>query len=87
MLRPYLEVEMFKKCTVLWHEAHVEVKLSKTAGPKPPVSSLHDETKQAVVARSTSRNQNLSKTDGVGPCLEDEMLKSARSYGAKRVAK
>ena len=27
--RTLLEVEMMKKCTALWHEAHVEVKMHK----------------------------------------------------------
>ena len=30
MLGPLLEVEMSKKCTPLWHEAHFEVKMHKT---------------------------------------------------------
>ena len=32
MLGPLLEVEMSKKCTPLWREAHFEVKMSKTPG-------------------------------------------------------
>ena len=31
-LRPFLEVEMSKKCTPLWREAHVQVKSVKTRG-------------------------------------------------------
>ena len=30
---PLLEVEMSKKCTPLWHEEHVEVKMYKTPQP------------------------------------------------------
>ena len=30
MLGPLLEVEMSKKCTPLWREAHFEVKMYKT---------------------------------------------------------
>ena len=30
MVGPLLEVEMLKKCTPLWHEAHFEVKMYKT---------------------------------------------------------
>ena len=30
MLGPLLEVEMSKKCTPLWREAHIEVKMYKT---------------------------------------------------------
>jgi hypothetical protein len=29
MFGPLLEVEMWKKCTPLWHEAHFEVKMYK----------------------------------------------------------
>ena len=32
MLRPPLEVQMSKKCTPLWREAHFEVKMYKTLG-------------------------------------------------------
>ena len=32
MFGPLLEVEMSKKCTPLWHEAHFEVKMYKTPG-------------------------------------------------------
>ena len=32
MLRPLLEVQMSKKCTPLWREAHFEVKMYKTLG-------------------------------------------------------
>ena len=32
---PFLEVEMLKKCTPLWREAHFESKALKTAGPGP----------------------------------------------------
>ena len=33
ILGPLLEVEMSKKCTPLWREAHFEVKMYKTPGP------------------------------------------------------
>ena len=32
MFGPLLEVEMFKKCTLLWREAHFEVKMLKARG-------------------------------------------------------
>ena len=35
MLGPLLEVEMSKKCTMLWREAHFEVKMFKTPGFEP----------------------------------------------------
>ena len=32
MLVPLLEVDMSKKCTLLWHEAHFQVKSAKNTG-------------------------------------------------------
>ena len=45
-LGPLLEVEMSKKCTPLWREAHLEVKMLKTLGVRTTfggsdVASLH----------------------------------------------
>ena len=46
MFAPLLEVEMSKKCTLLWREAHLEVKMYKTLGVwttfgASDVASLH----------------------------------------------
>ena len=50
MVGPLLEVEMSKKCTPLWREAHFQVKmLCRT---------------NAVVARSTFPSQNVKNTRG-----------------------
>ena len=49
MLRPLLEVEMSKKCTPLWREAHFQVKMYKV---------------HAVVARSTFPSQKCQKLRG-----------------------
>jgi len=35
MLGPLLEVEMSKKCTLLWREAHFQVKMFKKKGFGP----------------------------------------------------
>ena len=35
MFAPLLEVQMSKKCTPLWREAHFEVKMYKTLGVGP----------------------------------------------------
>ena len=48
-----LEVEMSKKCTPLWREAHVEVKMLKTLGVRATFGSSDLEKVHAVVARST----------------------------------
>jgi len=50
---PLLEVEMSKKCTPLWREAHLEVKMCKTLGVRTTFGSSDLEKVRAVVARST----------------------------------
>ena len=55
---PLLEVEMSKKCTPWWREAHFQVKMYKTFGGSD-VEKVH-----AVVARSTFRSQNVQNTRG-----------------------
>ena len=64
MLGPLLEVEMSKKCTPLWPEAHFEVKMLKTPGVRTTFGSWDVETVHAVVARSTFRSQNVKNTRG-----------------------
>ena len=48
-----LEVEMWKKCTPLWREAHLEVKSGKTPQRRTTFGSADVEKVHAVVARST----------------------------------
>ena len=58
---PLLEVEMSKKCTPLWREAHFEVKSAKS---RATVGSWDVEKVHAVVARSTFRSQKCKKLRG-----------------------
>ena len=53
MLGPLLEVEMSKKCTPLWREAHFEVKMYKTHHSRTTFGSWDVEKVHAVVAWST----------------------------------
>ena len=62
MLGPLLEVEMLKKCTPLWHEAHFEVKMYKTHHSRTTFGSWDVEKVHAVVARSTFWSQNVQNT-------------------------
>ena len=55
--RPLLEVEMSKKCTPLWHEAHFQVKSVKSWGDRTTFGSWD-------VAKS-----KVSKTGGFEPFL------------------
>ena len=54
---PLLEVEMSKKCTPLWREAHFEVKMYKTHQCRTTFGSCDVEKVHAVVARSTFPSQ------------------------------
>ena len=52
MLGPLLEVEMSKKCTPLWREAHFQVKMYKTLQCRSTFGRWHVEKVDAAVARS-----------------------------------
>ena len=54
---PLLEVEMLKKCTPLWREAHLQVKMYKTHQVRTTFVRCDVEKVHAVVARSTFRSQ------------------------------
>ena len=71
----HLEVEMSKKCTPLWREAHFQVKMYKTLGVRTTFGSWDVEKVHAVVARSTFSSQNVYKPLGFGPLFEVEMSK------------
>ena len=59
-----LEVEMWKKCTPLWREAHFQVKMYKTHHFRTTFGSWDVKKVHAVVARSTFRSQNVKNTRG-----------------------
>ena len=84
---PLLEVEMSKKCTPLWREAHFEVKMYKTHQCRTTFGSSDVEKVHAVVARSTFRSQNVQNT----PCSDHfwkfRCRKSAPRCGAKHISK
>ena len=56
-LGPLLEVEMSKKCTPLWREAHFEVKSVKNWRSRTTFGGSDVEKVHAVVARSTFSSQ------------------------------
>ena len=64
MVGPLLEVEMSKKCTPLWREAHFQVKMYKTLGVRTTFGGSDVEKVHAIVARSTFRSQNVKNTRG-----------------------
>ena len=59
-----LEVEMLKKCTLLWCEAHFQVKMYKAHQLWRTFASWDSEKVHAVVARSTCRSQKWKKLNG-----------------------
>ena len=61
---PLLAVEMLKKRTPLWREAHFEVKMLKTPGVRTTFGGSDVEKVHAVVARSTFRSKNVQNTRG-----------------------
>ena len=61
---PLLAVEMSKKCTPLWGEAHFEVKMLKTLGVRTTFGNSDVEKVHAVVAWSTFWSQNVKTTRG-----------------------
>ena len=64
MLGPLLEVQMSKKCTPLWREAHFEVNMYKTLHVRATFGGSDVEKVHAVVARSTFRSENVQNTRG-----------------------
>ena len=84
---PLLEVEMSKKCTPLWREAHFQVKRYKTPGVRTTFGSCDVEKVHAVVARSTFPSQNVQNTPGPDHFWQLRCWKSARRCGAKHISK
>ena len=84
---PLLEVEMSKKCTPLWREAHFQVKMYKTHQVRTTFGSWDVEKVHAVVARSTFRSQNVQNTTCSRHFWKFRSRKSARRCGAKHISK
>ena len=82
---PLLEVQMSKKCTPLWREAHFEVKMFKTPQCRTTFGSSDVEKVHAVVARSTFRSQNVQNTPWSEHFWKLRCRKSARRCGAKHI--
>ena len=84
---PLLEVEMLKKCTPLWREAHFQVKMYKTHHSRTTFGSWDVEKVHAVVARSTFPSQNVQNTSVSDHFWKLRCRKSARRCGAKHISK
>ena len=87
MFGPLLEVEMSKKGTLLWPEAHFEVKMYKTHHVWTTFGSCDVEKVHAVVARSTFPSQNVQNTPFSDHFWKLRCRKSARRCGTKHISK
>ena len=88
---PLLEVEMSKKCTPLWREAHFQVKMYKNTSASDHFLKFRcRKSARRCGAKHISKSKVL-KTDGLGQLLEVQMSKkcrkSARRCGAKHISK
>ena len=83
---PLLAVEMSKKCTPLWREAHFQVKMHKTHQVRTTFGSW-DVEKVHAVARSAFRSQNAQNTSASDHFWKLRCRKSARRCGAKHISK
>ena len=84
---PLLEVEMSKKCTPLWREAHFQVEMYKTPQRRTTFGSWDVKKVHAVVARSTFRSENVQNTPRSDHFWKLRCRKSARRCGAKHISK
>ena len=87
MFAPLLEVQMSKKCTPLWREAHFEVNMYKTHHSRTTFGSWDVEKVHAVVAQSTFRSENVQNTTCSRHFWRFRCRKSARRCGAKHISK
>ena len=76
-----------KKCTPLWREAHLQVKMYKTHHARTTFGSWDVEKVHAVVARSTFRSQNVQSTPGSDHFWKLRCRKSACRCGTKHISK
>ena len=78
---PLSEVAMSKKCTLLWREAHFQLKVCKTHHSGTTFGSCDVEKVHAVISKSKCTKHTILE-----PLLEVAMSKSARSCGAKHIS-
>ena len=76
-----------KKCTPLWREAHLQVKMYKTPGSRSTFGSWDVEKVHAVVARSTFRSQNVQSKPFSDHSWKLRCWKSGRRCGAKHISR
>ena len=87
MFGPLLEVEMSKKCTPLWREAHFEVKMYKAHHVRTTFGCWDVEKVHAVVERSTFRSQHVKNTRVRTTFGRSDVLWRGRCKGVLKVSK
>ena len=85
--RSHLARWEMKNCTLLWREAHFEVKSVKNWRSQTTFGSWDVEKVHAVVARSTFPSQNVQNTSASDHFWKLRCRKSARRCGAKHISK
>ena len=83
----FLALQMSKKCTPLWREAHPQVKMYKTHQGLTTFGSCDVEKVHTVVARSTCPSQNVENTPSADHFWHLRCRKSARRCSAKHISK
>ena len=78
-VRSHVATEEMKNCTVLWPEAHFQVKLYKTHHSRATFGSSDVEKLHAAVARSAFSSQNVENTPFPGHCSKFRCGTIARS--------
>ena len=86
-VRSHLARREMKNCTLLWREAHFQVKMYKTHHARTTFGSCDVKKVHAVVARSTFRSQNVQNTPFSDHFWKLRCRKSARRCGAKHISK
>ena len=76
-----------KTCTLLWREAHFQVKMLKTLGLWTTFGTWDIEKVDSVVARSKFPSQHVQNTPGSDHFWQLRCRKSARRCGAKHISK
>ena len=74
-----------KNCTLLWREAHFQVKMYKAHHVRATFGSWDVEKVHAVVARSTFPSQNAQNTSASDRFWKLRCRKSSRRCGAKHI--
>ena len=76
-----------KRCTPLWREACLEVKMNKTHHVRTTFRNCDVQKVHAVVARSTFRSQNVQDTPHSEHFWKLRCRKSVRRCGVKHIPK